>query len=616
MSKWQEYSLKRVRLVADAPEPESLQGLLSLAEQCGIVSLPEQRLAAGALFRGVIDTEQLKGLAVKEGRLDVKLVRGGYCRESDLLTLSALGYGLPVFALDPAARIDDNTLLSLPPELALQARAVAVERMPGRGLLVLLESPLGLPKLRSYRPPGEILFGVCDDPAMIGRVLEARVRPQLANYRTGQQQPTGAVVVEEGIEEEDREVGQAQAELARILNMAITRGASDVHFESTSYGGMVVRARIDGVLEELLAIANNALARAIISVCEQSVLGIDPTNNMPREARGSWTNPETGKKVDLRGQTFITVNYPTHRVKDLVLRILDQDRIALDIDSLALSPHNRRLYEQAFRRSSGCILICGPTGSGKTTTLYATLEELNRPDVAILTIEDPVEYRLNNISQMSINAERGLTFFEGLRAALRCDPDIIMVGEIRDAETANVAMRASISGHLVLSTTHARTACSAPQQLLQIGADPSMVAAGLTCIVSQRLVRRLCRHCAEPYIPTIDDFLSLSLPMNYAEQRHADFSSGKLKAWAPKPDAGCDRCIRGYRGRLAVHEVLILTEEHRLQIASSNVQESSIYRLAMMAPRPEDRLVPMVIDGLQKVIAGLTSIQELKRAVS
>jgi type IV pilus assembly protein PilB len=302
-----------------------------------------------------------------------------------------------------------------------------------------------------------------------------------------------------------------------------------------------------------------------------------------------------GQSVDLRVATL-----PTVYGEKVVMRILDKSQALLTLDDQGFLPDVLSRYEASYTKPYGTIMVTGPTGSGKSTTLYATLNILNQVDRNIITVEDPVEYRLAGINQVQIHSRAGLSFAAALRSILRCDPDIVLVGEIRDKETATIAIEAALTGHLVLTTLHTNDAASTPQRLVEMGVEPFLVTSALSCVLAQRLARRLCHHCAEPYQPTEAELLEAGWPMETTAE------------WPTLHRAvGCNACGRtGYKGRFALHEVLSVTEEvERLIIERRSTED--VKKAAVM-----QGMVPLRGDGLRKVAAGMTSLEEVFRVVA
>ncbi|RME58039.1 MAG: type II secretion system protein GspE, partial [Candidatus Dadabacteria bacterium] len=298
-----------------------------------------------------------------------------------------------------------------------------------------------------------------------------------------------------------------------------------------------------------------------------------------------------GKDVDIRVSTI-----PTQFGERAVLRLLDKTGTVLDLEQLGFSPNKLKAFEKLIKKPNGIILLTGPTGSGKTTTLYAALTKINTPDLNILTVEDPIEYQLDGIGQMQVNPKINFTFATGLRAILRQDPDVVMVGEIRDVETAEIAIQASLTGHLVFSTLHTNDAPGAVTRLVDMGIEPFLISSSLLAVIAQRLVRKLCPHCKEPYQITDDELKELGINPAEVKQRSA-FKPGTKQ---------CTHCqnIR-YLGRTGIHELLIITDKIRSLIVQ-RADSSQIKNAAMT-----EGFEPLRVDGGFKVLQGLTSVEEV-----
>ncbi len=371
----------------------------------------------------------------------------------------------------------------------------------------------------------------------------------------------------------------------QVLAQAVEQGASDVHFEPDA-DVMRVRFRIDGVLVEATEVPNRMVAGVVSRLKIVSDLDI-AEKRIPQDGRVGLTID--GKHVDLR-----VVTLPCAHGENVVLRILDTSNVVLDLDKLGMGESERERFTEAFNQAYGAVLVTGPTGSGKSTTLYAALGELNTPEKNIITIEDPVEYQVDGITQVQVNPRAGLTFASGLRAMMRADPDVIMVGEIRDRETAQIAIEAALTGHLVLSTLHTNDAPTAITRLVEMGIEPFLVASAVDAVVAQRLARQLCRHCKTRTI----------LPAEVL-RRNGFHVTLDLEAYEPE---GCARCNHtGYKGRIGLYEVMRMNEELR----SLAVERASADRIAEVAMRAG--MYRLREDGLRKVTLGLTSIAEVAR---
>ncbi len=384
------------------------------------------------------------------------------------------------------------------------------------------------------------------------------------------------------------------APIVKFVNLLITQGiqdgASDIHLEPNEHD-LLVRFRIDGVLHEMMrsprSIHNGVVSRLKI-MAEMNIA----ERRVPQDGRLSVA--AHGRKVDLRVATL-----PTVWGEKVVMRILDNSTAQLDLSQLGFSPENYSRYAESFTKPYGMILVTGPTGSGKSTTLYATLNIINRPEVNIITVEDPVEYRLAGVSQIQTNPKAGLTFASALRSILRSDPDIVLIGEIRDHETARIAIEASLTGHLVLTTLHTNDAPSAVTRLAEMGIEPFLVGSALDCVLAQRLARRLCSSCREEYKPTPETLTAARFPWDPSGPIPVLFRS-----------KGCAKCAgTGYRGRVALHEVMQMSETiERMAVERATTAEIT------SAARAEG-MQGLRLDGMAKVLGGVTSLDEVLRVV-
>jgi type IV pilus assembly protein PilB len=390
-------------------------------------------------------------------------------------------------------------------------------------------------------------------------------------------------------------VASEDGPIVKMVNLLITQAigdrASDVHIEPTERD-VRIRYRVDGVLHEVMHSPKNIQAGLISRLKVMADLNI-AERRVPQDGRVGLQ--VGGKQIDLRVATL-----PTVYGEKIVIRILDKSSVLLKLDDLGFLPVAFARYEEAYSKPYGAILVTGPTGSGKSTTLYATLNIVNKPDRNIITVEDPVEYRLPGINQMQVHPRAGLTFASALRSILRADPDVVLVGEIRDHETAQIAVEAALTGHLVLSSMHTNNAPSALPRLVEMGVEPYLVASAIDCVVAQRLVRRLCVKCRAAYRPE---------PVELVAAGYSDDLIPEITELF-KP-VGCSACAKtGYRGRFGLYEVMPMTEElERLTVERASSVE--ITRSAM-----NDGMINLRADGLAKVRLGQTSIEELLRVVT
>lgn len=374
-----------------------------------------------------------------------------------------------------------------------------------------------------------------------------------------------------------------------LIQKAVADGASDIHIEPQEHD-LEVRFRADGVLHEIMRSPKSSQTAIISRLKIMADIDISETRK-PQD--GHCQVLVGNKRVDFRVSTL-----PTIYGERVVLRILRTDSVLMQLRDLGFSENNLKIFQTSFKKPYGCILVTGPTGSGKSTSLYAALNELNSPEKHILTAEDPVEYRLPGINQVQINTKAGLTFAAALRSFLRCSPDVILVGEIRDRETAQIAVEAALTGHLVLSTLHTNDAASAITRLSEMEIEPFLLSSALDCVVAQRLARCLCPECKEEYVPEREALLRLG------------FKEDNLptKLWRAK---GCRKCNdTGYRGRVGVHEILQVSERIGvLTVAGATGDE--IKKVAI-----EEGMNTLRQDGLEKARQGITSVEEVMRVIA
>ena len=401
--------------------------------------------------------------------------------------------------------------------------------------------------------------------------------------------------------EDDLEVddGVSGAPLVRLVNsivmQAATDGASDIHFEPQE-DALLVRVRIDGVLNESQRIpkrmANGVTTRlkvlAKLDIAER---------RKPQDGRISLNARAVGRMLDIRVAVL-----PTVEGEQVVMRLIDKSRKTPTLESLGLSEAMREKISEIIRRPTGALLATGPTGSGKSTTLYAALAEINRPEINIITVEDPVEYRLAGINQVQINVKADMTFASALRSILRSDPDTIMVGEIRDPETAKMAIESALTGHFVLSTLHTNDAPGALTRLNEMGVEPFLTGSAVSAVLAQRLARKLCANCCEMYTPSADELMSARIAPDMVAAREGMVLYRKV---------GCPRCNRtGYKGRVGIFQLLVMNDEIE-SLAAQNAHRDEIERAAAGAG-----MRSLWDDGIAKAAAGLTSLEELARVVS
>lgn len=546
------------------------------------------------LEEGIVTEEVLKaGLDIhnETGRpLGRVLVEENLVEERDLVRVLAKNIGIEFVDLDEAT-VDPAAAALIPEALARRYAALPVGFEEDR-LVIAMADPANVLAIDDIRAISgrEVVVKVAtrsDVEAAVGRMasLDSSVTDmaELAAEDAVETQDLGAV-----------EAAADEAPVVKLVNMLITRAAadrgSDIHIEPTEKD-LRVRFRIDGVLHEIMR-TPRSIANAVISRLK-IMADIDiAERRRPQDGR---INLRVGhKQLDLRVSSL-----PTIYGEKVVMRLLDTSTALLELKDLGFLGDNERRFEDSFSKPYGTILVVGPTGSGKSTTLYATLNVLNRPEVNIVTIEDPVEYRLPGISQVQVNKKAGLTFASALRSFLRQDPDIMLVGEIRDQETANIAIESALTGHLVLSTLHTNDAPSSISRLIEMGVEPFLVGSALDAVLAQRLARRLCNQCKEPYTPTAEALRGSGFPMESLDEGSTLYRA-----------KGCNHCSNtGYRGRLAIHELMIVTEEIEL-LAVERAATEQLTKAAIAAGMQTLRH-----DGMAKVAMGLTSIEEIMRVV-
>jgi type IV pilus assembly protein PilB len=403
---------------------------------------------------------------------------------------------------------------------------------------------------------------------------------------------------EEEEEADDLEVedGISEAPLVRLVNSIIFQaaedGASDVHFEPQE-DALAVRLRIDGVLHEVQRIPKRMMAGVTTRLKVLAKLDI-AERRKPQDGRISLNAAAAGRMLDIRVATL-----PTVEGESVVMRLLDKSKRPPTLEELGLSDEMRQNLEEIVERPTGALLVTGPTGSGKSTTLYAALAEINNPEINIITVEDPVEYRLGGVNQVQINARAGLTFAAALRSILRSDPDVVMVGEIRDPETAKISIEAALTGHFVLSTLHTNDAPGALTRLNEMGVEPFLTGSAVTGVLAQRLARKLCTHCCEMYTPSVEELIKARVSPDIAAQADGMIFYRKR---------GCPRCNQtGYKGRIGIFQLLRMSENLET-LAAQKASREELERAAM-----EEGMRTLWDDGIAKVAAGLTSIEELAR---
>ena len=514
---------------------------------------------------------------------------------SQLAQALAYQVGLPYHDhIDPES-VPDELVKLLPIAIAKQNRVIPLGFSPQNHVQLVCSDPLSVQMHDELR----MLFG-CEVDVVIAPPEALASAINMVYDRALRQTQTAVAELEEesnasvaALEEEVVDLldieGDDEAPIIRLVNSLLSQAAkdraSDVHVEPFETE-LVVRFRIDGILHNIITPPKRFQNSIISRIKIMADLNI-AEKRLPQDGRIRLK--VAGRDIDIRVSTV-----PTTYGERIVMRLLDRSSIMRDLGAIGFSARNHKLMDKLIQSPHGIILVTGPTGSGKTSTLYACLAKINKPDLNILTIEDPVEYQLKGVGQVQINSKIDLTFASGLRSFLRQDPDVIMVGEIRDRETAEIATQASLTGHLVLSTLHTNDAPGAIARLTDMQMEPFLIASSLLAVVAQRLVRTLCVHCKEEYIPTQEELDGLKLTREQAPV-----------LWRGK---GCAKCQNtGYSGRLGIFELMLVDDKIRhliLQRADSVTIKHKACERGMKTLRE---------DGVDKVVHGLTSMEEITR---
>ena len=553
-------------------------------KQLGDILLDDGLLTEAQLM-AALDEQVIRGESLGRVLVDI-----GMLTESQLVRALADQVGMPFIELTDYPV--DRAAVSLVPA-AMCRRYTVLPIALSDGYLIL-----------AMADPGNVL--AVDDARTLSRMP---VRPVVATHedlasaierfcRADEEIDDLASAFEDEAGSDDLSAGDSvedDAPIVRFVNLlvsqAISDRASDIHIEPAEKD-LRVRYRIDGVLHEMQRAPKQIQSGVISRLKIMSDIDI-AERRKPQDGRMSVVHQ--GRKIDLRVATL-----PTVWGEKVVMRILDNSTASLDLRDLSFLETNLATYHASYTKPYGMILVTGPTGSGKSTTLYATLNAVSKPEINVITVEDPVEYRLPGINQVQINTKAGLTFAGALRSILRSDPDVVLLGEVRDHETAQIAIEAALTGHLVLSTLHTNDAPSAVTRLIEMGIEPFLVGSALDCVVAQRLARRLCSKCKEAYTPSEVELIGARYPWTPGEELPTFF----------RP-AGCSACSRtGYKGRMAIHEVMQVSEEiERLAVAHASAAE--IGRTAR-----EQGMITLRDDGWAKVALGQTSIEEVLRVVA
>lgn len=563
--------------------------------------LTSERLTIGVflLKKGKISEKQLidaQAVQKIEGiKIGAALIKLGYITEDELVESMSELYGYPVFKID-SYKIDPLVVKLLPEDVIRKYKVLPFLR-EGNIIRVLITDPaneIALEQLKFFLSGFKILFYIGKDSDFKNLINKFFGEEGAEIYS----KETVHELVESAVQEpsitqpeEEQAILEVDAPLIRLVNQiivnAISKRASDIHIEPFE-DNIYIRYRIDGVLHDILTLPPKLKSALITRIKIMANMDISE-RRLPQDGR---IKMKIGKKeVDFRVSTL-----PSIFGEKIVLRILEKGSLQLDLTKLGFEEESLNFFIEALSKPYGMILVTGPTGSGKTPTLYSSLMKLRKPEVNIVTVEDPVEYTLPRITQVQVQEDIGRTFAQVLRSFLRQDPDIILVGEIRDFETAEIAIKAALTGHLVLSTLHTNDAPSTITRLVNMGIEPFLIASSVILIVAQRLVRKLCESCKKEQKISKETFLKLGFP---------EESFDSLKIYEAQ---GCAECNQtGYRGRVALYEVMPIKDEIRELIltgASTNEIKKEAIKLGMLTLRHS---------GIRKIMAGITSIEEVLR---
>jgi type IV pilus assembly protein PilB len=517
-------------------------------------------------------------------------------RPMDVAQAKAAKFGAEVVNL-AELRLPDNIIALMRRDIAKKYRAVPVAQN-GSTITVAVSDPSDLDTIDSLHHllRADIELKVTSEEDIenaLNRYYGGRAAQQMDPRMQQTIQELTESEVAPILEKDDGTAVDADAPVIKLVNSLIVEAfkmrASDIHLEPLSRK-FRIRYRVDGVLQEIKSPPKRLQASIIARLKIQSNMSI-AEHRVPQDGR--IQSQVGGKLIDLRVSCL-----PTNHGESIVMRILDKEGLRLGLPELGFFTDDQQTFEKLIALPDGILLVTGPTGSGKTTTLYSCLHFINRPDRKIITVEDPVEYQLSGINQVQVNETVGLSFAMALRSILRQAPNVIMLGEIRDLETASIAINASLTGHLVFSTLHTNDAPSAVTRLIDIGVKPFLVASSTRALMAQRLVRKICRNCAAPHTPTEAEFRMLNMDPS-AIAAGANFMRGK----------GCGNCSNtGYRGRFGVFEIFVIDDEARKLIydkVPSSVLRARAREMGMRTLRE---------DGVRKVLAGLTTAEEVVRA--
>ncbi len=575
------------RSLAGARQINALAELLGdLLEATGLVTpdkLAEARSDAGA-----------------SGSLVTALTENGVIPPARVAEVQASHFHLPLIILGDQ-KISPDAVGSIP--IHVLERVVALPyKIAGDRLHVAVADPSdvgGVDELKLAAGNHQIELGVASRDEIISELQSLQRASETLTAQSAVLEDVEVIDEEQAIDDLEADDGISDAPLVRLVNAIIFQGAedgaSDIHFMPEE-DALVIRYRIDGVLQEVQRVPRRMASGVTTRLKVLAKLDI-AERRKPQDGRISLNAKAAGRMLDIRVAVL-----PTVEGECVVMRLIDKSRKAPTLEGLGLAEDMREELEHVVKKPTGTLLVTGPTGSGKSTTLYAALHIVAQPEVNVITVEDPVEYRLQGINQVQINTKAGLTFAAVLRSILRADPDVLMVGEIRDPETAKISIEAALTGHMVLSSLHTNDAPSALTRLNEMGVEPFLTSAAVSGVLAQRLARRLCTNCAEMYTPSVDELIAANVSPDKA---------ARLDGMAFYRKVGCPRCNQtGYKGRLGIFEFLNMSDELAAYSATKPSHEELRTRAIDLGMRT------MWDEGMDKVAQGLTSIEELARVVA
>lgn len=541
---------------------------------------------------GVITNEQLNELLKEiDGKSLVRAIaEKGYASEKNVAEALAKASGYEY--VDLTSMQIDPTIMSLVPEEIMRKHNLVPFALERGVLKVAISDPSNVIAIDDLK----VVTGYEVEPFVATETEIQNLIEQFMRLDTDVKELTEIGFTEEADEKKVIEEAESEdAPIVKLVNAILTEGvrarASDIIVEPQE-NEVRVRYRIDGVYHEVMKTAKNTQLGIITRIKILGSMDI-AEKRVPQDGRISLV--VDGRQVDFRVATF-----PTIYGEAAVLRILEKGSIMIELDSLGFLPEQLEIFKNSIKKPWGAVIVTGPTGSGKTTTLYSALNMINDVEKNIITVEDPVEYRLEGINQVQVNPQAGLTFASALRSILRNDPDIIMIGEIRDTETALIAIESALTGHLVLSTLHTNNAAGVFTRLIEMGIEPFLISSAIDCVVAQRLARKLCPNCKEPFQPDKDFLKSVGF---------SDEDISRIDVlYKPR---GCDYCSKtGFKGRTGLYEVLLTSEKIKELVLEKATTDE------IMEQARKEGMKTMLECGLQKVMKGETSVEEVLRVVS